>query len=97
VLDLSATGARIEHPNLLRPGFACTLEFPQSLGGLVLPVRVVRSAVVGTEEVATRDRVLRYESGLTFASLTAEQQATLETVLTRLAPGGKLGDGRLVL
>jgi hypothetical protein len=97
VLDLSATGARIEHSNLLRPGFTCALELPQSLGGRSLPVRVVRSSVIGAEGAPTGDRVLRYESGLAFGVLSLEQRAALEAVLARLAPGGKLGEGRLVL
>jgi hypothetical protein len=97
ILDLSATGARIEHSNLLRPGFTCALEFPQSLGDLSLPVRVVRSSVIGAEGVPTGDRMLRYESGLDFGDLSTEQRAALEAVLARLAPGGELGEGRLVL
>jgi hypothetical protein len=32
LIELSATGARIEHGNLLRPGVACVLELPGSLG-----------------------------------------------------------------
>ena len=96
VLDLSSFGARIEHHSLLRPGFACTLELPQAIGGLVLQVHVVRSTVVGTEESPTGDRLLRYESGLTFVNLAGEQQAALEAILNRFTPKEKLGDGRLI-
>jgi hypothetical protein len=96
VLDLSNYGVRIEHHNLLRPGSACTLELPQAIGGLILPVRVVRSSVVGTEEGPTGDRVLRYESGLTFVNLAGEQQEALEAILNRFAPGEIPGDSRLV-
>ncbi len=97
LVDLSKTGARIEHNNLLRPGFTCTLEFPQSLGDLVLSVQVVRSVVVGTEFTAAGDRLLRYESGLTFVKTKPEQQKALEDILARLDPGSGLGNGRLVL
>jgi len=97
LLELGTTGARIEHHNLLRPGFTCTLELPQALGGLVLSVRVVRSAVVGMGKRATGEQVLRYESGVAFAELTTEQQATLESVVDRLGSGDALGSGRLVL
>jgi PilZ domain len=97
LLDLGSTGARIEHHNLLRLGFSCTLELPPALGALVLSVRVVRSAVVGTEAGPSGERLLRYESGLAFLDLTADQQATLEGVLDRLASGEALGSGRLVL
>jgi hypothetical protein len=97
LVDLAITGARIEHHNLLRPGFTCTLELPAALGGLVLPVRVVRSTVVGTETSATGERLLRYESGVAFGELTADQQATLEATLKRFASGDAMGSGRLVL
>jgi hypothetical protein len=97
LLDLGATGARIEHHNVLRPGFACTLELPAALGALVLAARVVRSAVVGTAKGPGGDQILRYESGVAFVDLTPAQQTTLEAVLDRLASGETLGSGRLVL
>jgi hypothetical protein len=98
LLDLSATGAKIEHRDLLRPGFTCTLEFPDSLAPLVLPVQVVRSVVAGTEYTDTGERLLRYESGLSFGTLTEEQEELLKEVLAHLTPDdGNLGAGRLVL
>jgi hypothetical protein len=97
LLDLSTTGARIEHHNLLRPGFTCTIELPATMGALILPARVVRSTVVGTEESPTGERLLRYESGVAFGELAVDQRAALETVLGKLGPGDPLGHGRLVL
>jgi hypothetical protein len=97
LLDLSTTGARIEHHNLLRPGFTCTFELPATMGALILPARVVRSTVVGTEKGPAGERLLRYESGVAFGELTVDQQAALETVLGRFPPGEPLGHGRLVL
>jgi len=97
LLDLGTSGARIEHHNLLRPGFTCTLELPSTLGGLVLSVRVIRSAVVGTETGPAGERLLRYESGVAFVGLSADQSAALEAVLNRLASGDALGSGKLVL
>jgi PilZ domain-containing protein len=97
LLDLSITGARIEHHNLLRPGIACVIELPATLGSLSLSVRIVRSIVIGTEEGHAGERLLRYESGLAFVGITGEQQATLARVLERLAPEGSLGKGKLVL
>jgi hypothetical protein len=44
LIDLSAMGARIAHANMLSPGCACVLELPESLGGLALAARVVRTA-----------------------------------------------------
>jgi len=60
-------------------------------------VRVVRSAVVGTDKGPSGEQLLRYESGVTYLELTAAQRATLERVLDRLASGEALGSGRLVL
>jgi hypothetical protein len=97
LVDLSRGGARIEHYNLLRPGFTCTLEFPPSLAPLTLSVQIVRSMVVGHEPSSTGERLLRYESGLAFLRLTEEQQKLLDDVLERLDPGASLGNGRLIL
>lgn len=97
LLDLSLSGARVEHQNLLRPGFVCALELPPTLGSLSLSVRVVRSIVVGTEQNEAGERLLRYESGLTFIGLTAKQHATLSSILERLNPGGGLGEGKIFL
>lgn len=97
LIDLSASGARIQHQNLLRPGFACTLEFPVSLVELHASVRVVRSVVVGRGTDRSGERSLRYESGLQFVNLTPEQQAIIEAILGRLAPKQGRGEGRLVL
>jgi len=97
LLDLSITGARVEHQNLLRPGFVCAIELPPSLSSLSLAVRVVRSIVVGTEKNEAGERPLRYESGLEFVGLTAEQRAGLESILELLIPLGGLGEGKIVL
>ncbi|MFB3819587.1 MAG: PilZ domain-containing protein [Candidatus Methylomirabilales bacterium] len=97
LLDLSSCGARIEHYNLLRPGFTCTLEFPASLAPLTLSVQIVRSVVVGHDATPTGERLLRYESGLAFLRMTAEQQKLVDDILERLDPGASLGNGRLIL
>ena len=36
LLDVSLSGARVEHLNILRPGAPCTVELPPALGALVL-------------------------------------------------------------
>jgi hypothetical protein len=97
LLDLSRTGVRIEHEHLMRPGFSCILELPPTMDGLLFPVRVVRSVVIGTTEAPGGDRLLRYESGLAFGDLTAAQQGALDALLARLTTGAPLGNGRLVL
>ena len=97
IVDLSLTGARIEHLNPLRPGTTCTCELPPAIGSLVLSARVVRSAVIGTEQTPSGKRLLRYESGLTFVNLKEDQQEALARALEKLTPSGGLGDGRLFL
>ena len=97
VLDLSRSGARIEHTDLLRPGATYAFELPPALGSLILTARAVHSAVVGTEAIPDGERLLRYQTGLTFVGTTAEQQAALAAILERLIPGGGLRDGHLVV
>ncbi len=82
LLDVSLTGARLEHEQLLRPGRICTIEFPASLGGFVLTAQVVWSQVVSTVPSAG-GRLLRYESGLQFPPLTPEQQRALGQALKK--------------
>ncbi len=97
VIDLSAKGARIEHAELLRPGATYEFELPPALGPLILTVRVVHSAVAGTEVTPDGERHLRYQSGLTFVATTAKQQAALAVIVERLAPEGGLGEGHLMV
>jgi len=97
ILDISLTGARIAHLNPLPPGTPCTFELPPGIGSVLLSARVVRSAVIGSEQTPEKRRLLRYESGLTFVGLTEEQHAALAKALEKLTPGGGLGSGRLFL
>lgn len=96
-MDLSLTGARIEHLGLLRPGFPCTIELPAAKGPVALPTRIVWSAVVGSQKGADGERILRYESGLEFTGLTAEQQAALSNYLEQVTRGAAVGDGKVAL
>jgi hypothetical protein len=95
IVDLSAVGVRIEHSDILRPGATYAFELPPVLGSLILNAGVVHSAVMGAEANPEGERHLRYQSGLAFVGVTAEQQSALESILDRLVPGGGLGDGHL--
>lgn len=97
LLDMSSTGAKIEHYNLLRPGFACTLELPPGLARLTLSAQVVRSVIVGSDTNAAGERLLRYESGLAFRDVSVEQQRVLADLMRQLSPEDGLGEGRVVL
>jgi hypothetical protein len=91
LIDLSTYGARIEHLDLLRPGSACAFELPPSFGALMLSARVIHSSVVGAAPIRDGERQLRYQSGLAFSDITADQQTTLasalETHLSRIPSG----------
>jgi len=81
LLDFSATGARIAHSEILRPGTVCTFEFPLELGQLVLSARVLRSTVVEREQGRAGEQPLRYETALEFTRITKEQRAALMRIL----------------
>ena len=93
LVDLSRSGARIEHSGLLRPGATYALELPPALNSLVLTAKVVHSRVVGTEATPEGERLLLYQSGLTFVGITAEQEVGLAAALEHLPPG----DGHPIL
>jgi hypothetical protein len=95
ILDLSPYGARIEHLDLLRPGSACTFELPPAIGSLTLFARVVHSCIVGAAPTPNGERMLRYQSGLAFTSITTDQQAGLASALERFLPGREPRGGRL--
>ncbi len=86
LLDLSPTGARIEHLALLRPGTRCTLQLPAPSGSLVVSAQIVWTTVVGQELTPERQKVLRYHSGLMFVTLSPEQDSALASLLERLHP-----------
>jgi len=88
LLDLSTGGARIEHLNLLRPGSPCRIELPPALGAPTVSARVVWSRVLGTEPSPDGERRIRYQSGLAFVGVTAEQQSALTRLLEQLTSGG---------
>ncbi len=87
LLDLSLSGACIEHLTRLQPGASCVLEFPPALGPFTLSAQVVRSLVVGVELGPEETRRLRYESGVAFVQVTPDQRAALAQVLEHLAAG----------
>ncbi len=96
LVDLSVTGARIGHAELLRPGTTCALRFPPAIGSLVLSARVVHSIVVGATALPRGERRLRYQSGLAFLDTAPKQQAALNEIVRGLTPGGGLGDARAI-
>ena len=96
LVDLSVSGARIEHVELLRPGSACAFQFPPAIGSLVISARVIHSTVVGSRQNADGERHLRYQTGLHFVGVTPEQRSALEGIVDRLTPGGGVEVVRLL-
>ena len=88
VVDLSVSGARIEHVDLLRPGSACAFQFPPAIGSLVLSARVIHSTVIGSSQNPDGERHLRYQTGLQFVGVTPDQRSVLEGIVERVTPGG---------
>lgn len=93
LLDLSPLGVRIAHRDPWNKGIVCSVELPPALGALRLPGRVVWTRLRAADDLSEEDRRSRYESGVEFTQLTAEQQAALALALAtfRAAQAG-LGD-----
>ena len=79
----------------MTPGAVCTFQFPPTLGSLIISARVVHSMVFTNDEGGEGDRMARYQSGLFFVDVTADQQAVLAAILERLSPGSSTGESAL--
>jgi hypothetical protein len=85
LLDLSLTGAQIEHLDLFRFGASCALDLPPPFGALSLPAQVVWCTVVGRKRKLGGESHLVARSGLRFTALTVGQHAALAQTLQDLA------------
>jgi len=85
LLDLSRTGAQIEHRDLFRFGAACALDLPPPFGALSLPAEVGWCTVVGRKRTLGGESHLVARSGLRFTTLTGAQHAALAQTLQDLA------------
>jgi len=81
LVDLSPKGARIEHFRPLPNWTLCILVLPPALGGIRLQGEAVWSRAVGRKQVAEGERLVYYQSGVTFKWLTAAQQTALTAAL----------------
>ncbi len=81
LLDLSAEGARIEHPHPVRERGVCFLDFPPALGRLRLTGRVVWTKLHTSERLPTGAEHTSYQSGLAFLGMTPEQRTALLAAL----------------
>jgi len=85
LLDLSGTGAQIEHLDLFRLGAACALDLPPPFGALSLPAEGVWCTVVGRKRTLGGESHLVARSGLRFTTRTGAQHAALAQTLRYLA------------
>jgi hypothetical protein len=85
LLDLSPTGAQIEHLDLFRFGASCALDLPPPFGALSLPAQVVWCTVVGRKRKLGGESHLVARSGVRFTTLTGAQHAALAQTLQDLA------------
>jgi PilZ domain len=82
LLDLSPTGAQIEHLGLVRLGAACALELPPPFAPLSLPAQVAWCTVIGRKRQPGGESRLVARSGLRFTPLTGAQHAALAWLLS---------------
>ncbi len=81
LLDLSAKGARIEHPDLLHEGLVCYVDLPPDLGRATLTGKVVWTRPHKRERTYEGETRPYYHSGLAFVELTPEQREALAAAL----------------
>lgn len=88
LVDLSATGALLEHTQPVRPGGACELLIEDGPGDDRLRCRIVRSTLTQPAEAEAR-REIRYQTGVEFVDLEPAQSTYLEALIRRhRAEGG---------
>ena len=85
LLDLSLTGAQIEHLDLFRFGASCALDFPPPFRVLSLPAQVVWCTVIGRQRKLGGTSHLVVRSGLRFTKLTGAQHTALTDTLQHFA------------
>jgi len=81
VLELSLSGARIEHTMILRPGSSCYLRLPLNEGILTANCVIIWSRVVDRAVGQQGGTGLLFHTGVQFGNLTREAQAVLEAYL----------------
>jgi hypothetical protein len=85
LLDLSLTGAQIEHLDLVRLGATCALDLPAPFGALCVRAEVVWCTVIGRTHRLGGSSHLLARSGLYFTRLTGAQHTDLVDTLQHLA------------
>ena len=92
LVDLSSTGARIEHTDPVEEGLVCDMDLPPALGRGRLKGRVVWTKPHQRVQTFEGDTRVFYQSGLVFVDITSEQREALAVAL-RILQTGELPDG----
>ncbi|HEV8664176.1 MAG TPA: PilZ domain-containing protein [Candidatus Methylomirabilis sp.] len=66
LVDVSATGALVEHLHMMRPGYLYRVRFVASETAVDLTCRAVRSFIVGRQPSGEEEAELVYRTGLEF-------------------------------
>ena len=91
VLNLSPTGAMIEHPTRLSPGETCTLSVLLAGSDFHIRARVAWSQVYSTARTLPGKGQLRFRSGLSFLPHPGGAEAHLRQYLAALtSPNSEL-------
>jgi len=88
LLDLSRTGAQIEHLDLLRLRTPCHLELPPLFGALILPAHVVWCAVIGRKRTLGASRSCGPERPPVHGLTVAQHAALADLLHLQSAPIG---------
>ena len=84
LVDLSATGARIEHTDPVHEGLVCDVDLPPALGRGRLKGKVVWTKLHKRGQTFEGDTRIFYQTGLAFLDIRPEQQAKLADALRLL-------------
>jgi c-di-GMP-binding flagellar brake protein YcgR len=86
VINLSASGALLEVPCVLKPRSTYTLRLAfGSTHYLDLKVRIIRSYVHGFDRNEKGENVIKYRAAVEFLSISDPQRNALEQYVSRLA------------
>ena len=91
LVDLSPTGARIEHGEPLPDWTSFPIDLPPALGGGRIWAEVKWSRVSGRRQDGAGKGRLAFESGLAFTQSTSAEQAAVISALVRIAGEWALG------
>lgn len=87
LVDLSLSGARLEHRHVLHPGTIYILTIPTGAGQLSIRSRVVWSSVSGSIKTDQGTQLL-YQSGLEFLNLQEADREHLASFIASFGSGG---------